>query len=77
MTKMTDTAALAAIGAATRELRLPVVRKDAARARRGGQALASLISAISPRCSRPKSTSGLSAVACDGSQKPTSRGSSV
>jgi len=31
MTKMTDTAALAAIGAATRELRLPVVRKDASR----------------------------------------------
>ena len=31
MTKMTDTAALAAIGAATRELRLPVVRNDAAR----------------------------------------------
>jgi DNA replication protein DnaC len=30
-TKMTDTAALAAIGAATRELRLPVVRTDAAR----------------------------------------------
>jgi DNA replication protein DnaC len=30
-TKMTDTAALAAIGAATRELRLPVVRKDASR----------------------------------------------
>jgi DNA replication protein DnaC len=31
MTKMTDTAAAAAIGAATRELRLPVVRTDAAR----------------------------------------------
>jgi len=31
MTKMSDTAALAAIGAATRELRLPVVRKDASR----------------------------------------------
>jgi DNA replication protein DnaC len=31
MTKMTDTAAIAAIGAATRELRLPVVRADAAR----------------------------------------------
>jgi DNA replication protein DnaC len=31
MTKMTDTAATAAIGAATRELRLPVVRKDAGR----------------------------------------------
>lgn len=31
MTKMTDTAALAAIGAATRELRLPVVRADAGR----------------------------------------------
>jgi DNA replication protein DnaC len=31
MTKMTDTAATAAIGAATRELRLPVVRADAAR----------------------------------------------
>jgi DNA replication protein DnaC len=31
MTKMTDTAATAAIGAATRELRLPVVRTDAAR----------------------------------------------
>lgn len=31
MAKMTDTAALAAIGAATRELRLPVVRADAAR----------------------------------------------
>ena len=31
MTKMTDTAALAAIGAATRELRLPVVRTDAGR----------------------------------------------
>ena len=30
-TKMTDTAAAAAIGAATRELRLPVVRADAAR----------------------------------------------
>ena len=30
-TKMTETAALAAIGAATRELRLPVVRTDAAR----------------------------------------------
>jgi DNA replication protein DnaC len=30
-TKMTDTAAVAAIGAATRELRLPVVRTDAAR----------------------------------------------
>ena len=30
MTKMTDTAAAAAIGAATRELRLPVVRTDAA-----------------------------------------------
>ena len=29
--KMTDTAAVAAIGAATRELRLPVVRTDAAR----------------------------------------------
>jgi hypothetical protein len=29
MTRMTDTAALAAIGAATRELRLPVVRSDA------------------------------------------------
>ena len=28
---MTDTAALASIGAATRELRLPVVRADAAR----------------------------------------------
>jgi DNA replication protein DnaC len=31
MTKMTDSAALAAIGAATRELRLPVVRSDAGR----------------------------------------------
>jgi DNA replication protein DnaC len=31
MTKTTDTAALAAIGAATRELRLPVVRAHAAR----------------------------------------------
>jgi len=31
MTKMTDTAAAAAIGAATRELRLPVVRTDAVR----------------------------------------------
>jgi DNA replication protein DnaC len=31
VTKMTDTAAAAAIGAATRELRLPVVRTDAAR----------------------------------------------
>lgn len=31
MTKMSDTAAQAAIGAATRELRLPVVRADAAR----------------------------------------------
>ncbi len=31
MTTMTDTAALASIGAATRELRLPVVRADAAR----------------------------------------------
>jgi DNA replication protein DnaC len=31
VTKMTDTAATAAIGAATRELRLPVVRADAAR----------------------------------------------
>lgn len=31
MTTMTDTAAVAAIGAATRELRLPVVRADAAR----------------------------------------------
>ena len=31
VTKMTDTAALAAIGAATRELRLPVVRQDAGR----------------------------------------------
>ena len=31
MNKMTDTAATAAIGAATRELRLPVVRTDAAR----------------------------------------------
>ncbi len=31
MTKMTDTAAAAAIGAATRELRLPVVRADATR----------------------------------------------
>jgi DNA replication protein DnaC len=31
VTKMTDTAAIAAIGAATRELRLPVVRADAAR----------------------------------------------
>src|SRR4051794_29905674 len=31
MSKMTDTAATAAIGAATRELRLPVVRTDAAR----------------------------------------------
>jgi DNA replication protein DnaC len=31
VTKMTDTAALAAIGAATRELRLPVVRTDASR----------------------------------------------
>jgi DNA replication protein DnaC len=31
MPKMTDTAALAAIGAATRELRLPVVRTDAGR----------------------------------------------
>jgi DNA replication protein DnaC len=31
MTAMTDTAAVAAIGAATRELRLPVVRTDAAR----------------------------------------------
>jgi DNA replication protein DnaC len=31
MTTMTDTAAAAAIGAATRELRLPVVRTDAAR----------------------------------------------
>jgi len=31
MTKMTDTAATAAIGAATRELRLPVVRTDAER----------------------------------------------
>ena len=31
MTKMTDTAAAAAIGAATRELRLPVVRSDAER----------------------------------------------
>ena len=29
--KMTDTAAAAAIGAATRELRLPVVRADAGR----------------------------------------------
>ena len=31
MTTMTDTAAAAAIGAATRELRLPVIRTDAAR----------------------------------------------
>ena len=31
MAKMTDTAAAAAIGAASRELRLPVVRTDAAR----------------------------------------------
>jgi DNA replication protein DnaC len=31
VTKMTDTAAIASIGAATRELRLPVVRADAAR----------------------------------------------
>jgi DNA replication protein DnaC len=31
MTKMTDAAALAAIGAATRELRLPVIRSDAGR----------------------------------------------
>jgi len=31
VTKMTDTAALAAIGAATRELRLPVIRSDAGR----------------------------------------------
>jgi DNA replication protein DnaC len=31
VTKMTDTAALAAIGAATKELRLPVVRADAGR----------------------------------------------
>lgn len=31
MSKMTDTAALAAIGAATRELRLPVIRADAGR----------------------------------------------
>lgn len=31
MSKMSDTAALAAIGAATRELRLPVVRADAGR----------------------------------------------
>jgi DNA replication protein DnaC len=31
MTKMTDTAAAAAIGAATRELRLPIVRTDAGR----------------------------------------------
>jgi DNA replication protein DnaC len=31
MTTMTDTAAMAAIGAATRELRLPVIRADAAR----------------------------------------------
>ena len=31
MTTMTDTAAAAAIGAATRELRLPVVRSDAGR----------------------------------------------
>ena len=31
MTKMTDTAASAAIGAASRELRLPVIRTDAER----------------------------------------------
>ena len=30
-TKMSDTAALASIGAATRELRLPVVRSDSSR----------------------------------------------
>lgn len=31
MTRMTDTAATAAIGAANRELRLPVIRNDAER----------------------------------------------
>jgi len=74
MTTTTDTAATAAIGAATKQLRLPVVRSDAQR-----------LAEVAPRsqlsylgflaeCSRLRSTSAQNVGASAGSGRPISPG---
>ncbi len=75
---MTDTAALAAIGAATRELRLPVVRADAGRLaddRRSDPS--SPTSRSSPRSSPPRSTNAANGAASGASTKPASPASNA
>ena len=62
MTKISDTAAQASIGASTRELRLPVVRSEAARLPKRPSVTGSVISAIWPTCAdegRPRCRSSL------------------
>ena len=74
MTKMTDTAAIAAIGAATRELHLPAVRTEAERLAEVARASQRPTWPTWPRCSPPRSTTGPSAAASAGSTRPASRG---
>ena len=77
MTKISDTAAVASIGAATRELRLPVVRAEAPRMAEA--ALRDRISHLGYLADGwpSKSTNELSVVGAGGSPRPVSRASSV
>ncbi len=65
-TTMTDTAALASIGAATRELRLPVVRAEGAHMAEVARAPRRPTWPSWPRSLRPRWTSGPNAAAKDG-----------
>jgi DNA replication protein DnaC len=74
MTRMTDTAAAAAIGAATRELRLPVVRTDAARLAEIAQRSQQSYLAFWLRSCPPRSTNASSDAGNDASTKLASPG---
>ena len=77
MAKMTDTAAQAAIGAATRELHLPTVRTESLRlaevAERGQATYLGYLAEVLA----PKSTSVANGGGCAGCTRPGSRGSSA
>ena len=73
-TKMTETATLAAIGAAARELHLPAVRTEAPRlAEEAKRSQNTDTSASSPRYSPPRWTNAQNDVASGGCERPTSR----
>ena len=72
MTTMTDTAAQAAIGAPARELHLPTVRAEATRLAQIAQRTGCPTWRSWLRSSRPRSTTGPSAVVSSASTRPAS-----